>query len=125
MRALIFFELSPAITSVVHVATTPRSDAGSLTSTMSEAFDWAATLRALRVCEEVATYKQPPSNKYHTAVRCTEPSSFSVPKLAMKRPVRISSAPDGIVLCIGSRPPAAQMIPSRAAENPEERKQRE
>src|ERR1035441_56610 len=111
MRALISFERSPAITSVVHVAPTPRSDACSLTSTMSEAFGRAATLRALRVRDEVATYKQPPSNKYQTAVRCMEPSSFSVPKLAMKRPLRISPAPDGIVLFIGSQPPVAQIIP--------------
>src|ERR1039458_9965783 len=101
MRALISLEPSPAITSMVHMATTPRSDAGFLMSTMREAFGRAATLRALRVREEVATYKQPPSNRYQTAVRCMEPSSFSVLKLAMKRPVRISSDPDGAVLCIG------------------------
>jgi hypothetical protein len=35
-------------------------------STMREAFGWAATLRALRVREEVATYKQPRSNRYQT-----------------------------------------------------------
>src|ERR1035438_9844377 len=102
MRALISLEPSPSITSTVHMATKPRSDPGFLMSTMSEAFGREITLRAFRVREEVATYKHPLSNRYQTAVRWMEPPSFAVPRLAMKRPLRISPAPDGGVLCIGS-----------------------
>src|SRR5277367_5292987 len=110
MRAFTCCELSPEKTSTSHMATKPRSDADFLMSIMSVAFGRAIALIALRLREEVATYKQPASNKYQTAVRWTEPSSFWVPRLAIRRPVRNSSAPDGIVLGIWGRPSKAGII---------------
>src|SRR5271154_3651393 len=83
MRRFISWDWLPEITSTLPAAVTPRSAPGFRTSTISGAFGRAATLRAFRLLEDVATYRHPDSKRYQTAVRWMVPSVLSVPSVAM------------------------------------------
>jgi hypothetical protein len=82
-RRLISWERSPETISTLQTAVAPRSAPALRTSTISEAFGRAITLRTFRVLENVATKRQPSSKRYQTAVRWMLPSAFSVPRVAI------------------------------------------